>query len=302
MTFGEKLQGLRKQKGISQEELANQLNVSRQAVSKWENDAGFPEMEKMLMLGNIFQVSMDYLLKEDRLSSEAQQAKEQGYYASREKVQGLINHDKKDALGTAIAILLMIYSGLPILFLPHLEDELSIVSVLMIGFGIILLVMLGCKEDPYVRLRKEPLSFDQEVLKYWKQVHKVKGKIYTAMVIGGIALIIACCILAIFVDDVLHLESTLVDPYYLLMIGAAVYLFIYSAMMSDTYDMICENQKYVASRKKGSDLYYYTIGIGALIYIGLGLIFGEIAWMSGWVIPAIFGVLTGAYLYAKRSH
>lgn len=65
MTFGEKLQKLRKENGMSQEELANQLHVSRQAVSKWENDQGYPEMEKMLLSGNLFQVSMDYLLKDD---------------------------------------------------------------------------------------------------------------------------------------------------------------------------------------------------------------------------------------------
>ena len=50
MKFGEKLQKLRKEKGMSQEELAARLHVSRQAVSKWENDQGYPETEKMLMI------------------------------------------------------------------------------------------------------------------------------------------------------------------------------------------------------------------------------------------------------------
>ena len=65
MKFGEKLQKLRKEKGMSQEELAARLHVSRQAVSKWENDQGYPETEKMLMIGNIFSVTMDYLLKDE---------------------------------------------------------------------------------------------------------------------------------------------------------------------------------------------------------------------------------------------
>ena len=63
MTFGEKLFKLRKEKGLSQEQLAEQMNTTRQAVSKWENDQGFPETEKLMMLGNIFSVSIDYLLK-----------------------------------------------------------------------------------------------------------------------------------------------------------------------------------------------------------------------------------------------
>lgn len=64
MNFGEKLFSLRKEKGLAQEALAEQLNTSRQAVSKWENQQGYPETEKLLMLANLFEVSVDYLLKE----------------------------------------------------------------------------------------------------------------------------------------------------------------------------------------------------------------------------------------------
>lgn len=49
MAFGEKLFKLRKEKGLSQEDLAEKLNTSRQAISKWENGQGFPETEKLLV-------------------------------------------------------------------------------------------------------------------------------------------------------------------------------------------------------------------------------------------------------------
>ena len=65
MTFGEKLQKLRKESGLSQEELADQLNVSRQAVSKWERDNGYPETEKIVRMSKMFQVTIDYLLGEE---------------------------------------------------------------------------------------------------------------------------------------------------------------------------------------------------------------------------------------------
>lgn len=65
MTFGEKLQSLRKQKGLSQEQLALQLNVSRQAVSKWELSDSFPDAEKIICLSELFNVSTDFLLKDD---------------------------------------------------------------------------------------------------------------------------------------------------------------------------------------------------------------------------------------------
>ena len=62
MTFGEKLQKLRKEAGLSQEEFADQMGVSRQAVSKWERDSGYPETEKIIRMGRIFHVTLEYLL------------------------------------------------------------------------------------------------------------------------------------------------------------------------------------------------------------------------------------------------
>ena len=62
MTFGQKLQLLRKEKGISQEALAAELAVSRQAVSRWELDISLPETENIIKIRNIFNVSFDYLL------------------------------------------------------------------------------------------------------------------------------------------------------------------------------------------------------------------------------------------------
>lgn len=62
MTIGEKIYQLRKKAGISQEELARQVKVSRQAVSKWERDESPPDAEKIVVISSIFSVSTDYLL------------------------------------------------------------------------------------------------------------------------------------------------------------------------------------------------------------------------------------------------
>ncbi len=64
MTLGEKLQNLRREKGISQDRLAELLDVSRQAVSKWERDEAMPETDKVVRLSEVFSVSIDYLLKD----------------------------------------------------------------------------------------------------------------------------------------------------------------------------------------------------------------------------------------------
>lgn len=63
MTFGERLYELRNKKNISQEELAEVLDVSRQSVSKWENDKAYPEMTRLLFMSDYFDVSLDYLMR-----------------------------------------------------------------------------------------------------------------------------------------------------------------------------------------------------------------------------------------------
>lgn len=65
MNLGEKIHNLRKQKGMSQEELASQITVSRQAISKWELGESVPDTENVLQLSKIFGVSTDYLLNDD---------------------------------------------------------------------------------------------------------------------------------------------------------------------------------------------------------------------------------------------
>lgn len=62
MTFGEKLQELRRGSGMSQDALAEKLDVSRQAVSKWERDEAMPETDKVVRIAQLFGVSIDYLL------------------------------------------------------------------------------------------------------------------------------------------------------------------------------------------------------------------------------------------------
>ena len=63
MNIADRIQNLRKSRGISQEELADKIGVSRQAVSKWESDQSTPDIEKVILLSNYFETTTDYLLK-----------------------------------------------------------------------------------------------------------------------------------------------------------------------------------------------------------------------------------------------
>ena len=65
MTLGEKIAKQRKELNYTQEQLADILGVSRQSISKWESDIAYPETEKLIELGKLFDCSMDYLMKEE---------------------------------------------------------------------------------------------------------------------------------------------------------------------------------------------------------------------------------------------
>ena len=65
MKLSEKLIKLRKEKGLSQEEFGNEVNVSRQAVSKWENEESKPDIDKIQEIGKKFNISYDYLLNDE---------------------------------------------------------------------------------------------------------------------------------------------------------------------------------------------------------------------------------------------
>ena len=68
MNIADRIQYLRKQKGYSQEELADKVGVSRQAVTKWETGAGIPDIENMISISNLFNISIDELICNERTS------------------------------------------------------------------------------------------------------------------------------------------------------------------------------------------------------------------------------------------
>ena len=100
MTFGEKLYKLRKAQGLSQEALAEKLNTSRQAVSKWENNNGYPETEKIILISKIFQITLDDLLIDDKEPGSKEEKnfadETKGFYISRETANGFLFYYKRN--------------------------------------------------------------------------------------------------------------------------------------------------------------------------------------------------------------
>ena len=116
MIFSEKLLTLRKAKGITQEQLAEKLDVSRQSISKWESGQSIPELEKIVALSTIFDVTTDYLLKSseiDDLSVKTEMLeKQQQQMLVREQRQ----HQIRACILYAIAVYLVLFA---IYFVEH---------------------------------------------------------------------------------------------------------------------------------------------------------------------------------------
>lgn len=128
--LSEKIYKLRKNSGLSQEQLAEKLNVSRQAISKWESGTAVPESEKLVTISNYFGVSVDYLLKDEE-----------------EKVIGTdsnVEEKPKMIVGIIICItgiVSMIIWGLLSIFSPEASDQMSESSMITIdGNGIFLIL------------------------------------------------------------------------------------------------------------------------------------------------------------------
>jgi transcriptional regulator with XRE-family HTH domain len=106
MSFGERLYELRKRKNISQEELAEILDVSRQSISKWENDKAYPEMTRLLFMSEYFDVSLDYLMR-GGVSADTEETKTIKYKS--QKMLMIWNTFVSNLSGTQRKLLMVLY-------------------------------------------------------------------------------------------------------------------------------------------------------------------------------------------------
>lgn len=136
MKFSEKLQKLRKEKGYSQEQLADLLEVSRQSVSKWESGTTYPEMDKLLMLCKIFNVTLDDLTN-DEITDKAIKEKSKGtlnnfIYAILDMINKSVemfkNMSKKDLMKCVtemlIVVVILLVFNLPFQYINDLAREI----------------------------------------------------------------------------------------------------------------------------------------------------------------------------------
>ena len=105
MEFNKKLQELRKQKGLTQEELAESLYVSRTAISKWESGRGYPSIDSLKAIAKFFSVTVDELLSSDEALSIAEEDGKQKEKRFRDLAFGLLD------IGMAMLLFLPFFSA-----------------------------------------------------------------------------------------------------------------------------------------------------------------------------------------------
>lgn len=145
MIFADKLIQLRKKSGWSQEELAEQMNVTRQAVSKWEGAQAVPDLDKMLRLSQLFGVSTDYLLKDEIETAQPVPGAEESTLrrVTMEEANAFLSAKAATAQPIALGVLLCILSPICLLLLAAMSEQPNSGFSGNLAAGLGLTVLLG---------------------------------------------------------------------------------------------------------------------------------------------------------------
>ena len=180
MILAEKIAQLRRQKGWSQEELANHLQVSRQAVSKWEGGASIPDLDKILKLSALFEVSTDYLLK-DELEAPEVRAQSVVEEIVREPLRTVTLDEANDYLALvqascgrmAVGVGLCILCPAALLLLGAWADGTPredfaagagiIILLVLVALGLLCILPAAMQLEGYEYLEKEPFQLEYGV-------------------------------------------------------------------------------------------------------------------------------------------
>lgn len=316
MTLSEKLLSLRKSSGMSQEDLAYELGVSRQAVSKWESGQSQPELDKLLLLSRLYGVSTDYLLKEE-IDEQTEALHSPGRAARRvsmEQARDYLGLTKAASRLTAPGVLLCFLSVIP-LILGGALAELGVIPISENGAGGIGLVLLLCLVAPavilfivaenrlraYKFLEKEPFELDAGVASMVRQAKEDSNSFFLRSKVIGISLILlgaAVLFAAIGFDSDLYAVIALACMLLICGIGAAV--LVSAGVRESATERLLKEGDYAPSHKRPTislvaPIYWcVTTGIYlAWLFLG-GEPYGYSADNLSWIVWPIAAVLFGA--------
>lgn len=314
MIFADKLILLRKKAGWSQEELAYQMDVTRQSVSKWEGAQSIPDLEKMIRLSELFEVSLDYLLKDE--IEEAEYIKTTNNISLRkvsmEEANAFLSIKIKTAKIIAYAVFLCIISPITLLILDAIsenkKDILSegitneigmIVLIILVVIAVIMFISSSSKTSPFTYLEKEKFETEYGVIGMVKERKRKYHDLHTKNIIVGVSLCIIS-VIPLFVGTIINTNN---DLFLIIMLsltfiiaGIGVILLVKSSIIWESYEKLLQEGEYSKENKEKKSISsaIYTAYWAVIIAVYLGYSFLTSNWSKSWVIWVVASVIFSA--------
>ena len=319
MILADKIIELRKKNGWSQEELAEKLGVSRQAVSKWEGAQSVPDIQRILEMSKLFGVSTDYLLKDDmEYSSEVitESAAENDSVLHRvdmETASAFLAFRRNWAPRIALAVFLCIISPVALIMLGAFSEYgvLSISENAAGGIGMVILLLLvagavsifiiyGMKNQPFEFLEKENIDTAYGVTGMVREYKERCAAVCSTQIVLGVVL----CILSVLPlfgalcvtenDLVIILCVCLL----LVIVAVGVVFLILAGMNRGAANMLLQEGDYSREEKKRNRLTSTAAGVYWLLvtagYLAWSFVTG--GWNRTWIVWPVAGVLFPAVM------
>lgn len=316
MIFADKLIQLRKKSGWSQEELAEKMNVTRQSVSKWEGAQSIPDMNKMLLLSRLFDVSLDYLLKDE---IEEDPAREEGPVqeteipgparrVSMEEANRFLKIKFETARLVALGVFLCIISPVCLICLGAASERpgswisenaaggIGMITLLvLIAVAVMLFILVGNRTEQFAYLEKEIFETEYGVSGMVKERRENYRNTYTRSNIIGTSL----CILSlvpmfgclIFTEN--DFFMALMVSLLLILVGIGVIFFVRAGIPWASFEKLLQEGDYTKSRKRNQPLQdtVATIYWLAATAIYLAWSFCTSDWERTWIVWPVAGVV-----------
>lgn len=321
MIFADKLIALRKRNGMSQEELADKLNVTRQSISKWEGAQSVPDLQKILQLSQLFGVSTDVLLKDELSLDDCPTTEPQSYCkkVTLEQANQFLTHASELARLYSIATALCIFAVVPLLFflsplLVSVMGESTSVAVglvllfVFVALGVAIFIYIGFKNQPYKYLEDTIFELDYGVSGVVEQRKQDYRPYYARNNIIGVVL----CVLSVIPVTVVAITKSDYTMFALcamiVMVIIAVVLFVYSGTRWSALQKLLAEGDYSKNGKKINGTLDKISGIywPLVLAIYLGYSFISNNWGRSWIVWPVAAVLFAVVsaivdLIAERS-
>ncbi len=312
MIFANKLIQLRKKNGWSQEELAEQMDVTRQSVSKWESAQSIPDYEKMIRLSHLLGVSIDYLLKDEMEEEEFSVSAEEESSLRRvsmEEANAFLSIKAATSKPIAYAIFLCILSPV-CLFLGsaasempeyHLPEQAAtgigmIVLLILVATAVAIFILSSNKSASFDYLEKEVFETEYGVSGMVKERKEQYKNIHAKNNIIGSCLCILSLI-PLFAGAIINDENTLfltaMLSTTLVIAGIGVTFFIHSGIIWSSFEKLLQEGDYSKEKKKRQPFMATVSGIYWLIATAIYLAYSFVTqdWGSSWIVWPVAGIL-----------